>query len=70
MTLNFSTTKKEVETTEEQINNTSGKFDELNSILSVTQQRLNKFKVSVETEDYQWKHFKLIVVSFITDSLW
>ncbi|XP_037039044.1 uncharacterized protein LOC119076414 [Bradysia coprophila] len=36
----------EVETTEEQLNNTSGKFDELNSILSVTQQRLNKFKTA------------------------
>lgn len=36
---------KDVETLDEQINNTSGKFDELNSILSVTQQRLNKFKV-------------------------
>ncbi|KAJ6634861.1 hypothetical protein Bhyg_13442 [Pseudolycoriella hygida] len=33
-----------VEETEEQLNRTGGKFDELNSILSVTQQRLNKFK--------------------------
>lgn len=36
----------EVEANEEQINNTSGKFDELNNILSVTQQRLNKFKTA------------------------
>jgi len=36
----------EAETVDEHINNTSGKFDELNSILSVTQQRLNKFKTA------------------------
>lgn len=36
---------KEVEVQGEQLQETSGKFDELNSILSVTQQRLNKFKV-------------------------
>lgn len=34
-----------VEVQGEQLQETSGKFDELNSILSVTQQRLNKLKV-------------------------
>ncbi len=38
------------------MNSTSGKFDELNSILSVTQQRLNKFKVGVKLS---WSHKRL-----------
>lgn len=35
---------KEVELNDEQLQGTSGKMDELNSILSITQQRINKFK--------------------------
>lgn len=33
---------------EEQINDSTGKIDELNNILSITQQRLNKFKVCLK----------------------
>uniref|UniRef100_A0A1Q3G512 t-SNARE coiled-coil homology domain-containing protein n=1 Tax=Culex tarsalis TaxID=7177 RepID=A0A1Q3G512_CULTA len=36
----------EVNLHDEQIGGTSGKMDELNSILSITQQRINKFKVA------------------------
>lgn len=36
---------QDVEVQHEQLKETHGKMDELNSILSVTQQRLNKFKV-------------------------
>ncbi|KFB40586.1 AGAP002723-PA-like protein [Anopheles sinensis] len=37
---------KEVDLQEESIQSTSGKMDELNSILSATQQKINKFKVA------------------------
>lgn len=56
---------KDVEQLDEQINKTSGKFDEINSILSVTQQRLNKFKVNLVN---QLNAIQLI--SFSPDSLW
>lgn len=36
----------EVDLHDEQMQGTSGKMDELNSILSITQQRINKFKVA------------------------
>ncbi|KAL1373603.1 hypothetical protein pipiens_005131 [Culex pipiens pipiens] len=36
----------EVDLNDEQMGGTSGKMDELNSILSITQQRINKFKVA------------------------
>ncbi|XP_039436494.1 uncharacterized protein LOC120418246 [Culex pipiens pallens] len=36
----------EVDLNDEQMGSTSGKMDELNSILSITQQRINKFKVA------------------------
>lgn len=37
--------EQEVDLNDEQMGSTSGKMDELNSILSITQQRINKFKV-------------------------
>ena len=38
---------QEIDLQDEQIKNTSGKMDEINSILSVTQQKINTFKVPI-----------------------
>ena len=49
---------QELDIQDEQINQTSGKFDELNNILSITQQRINKFKVGGNKRKYNYKNFR------------
>lgn len=47
---NFFFLFQELSVNSEQLNNATGGLDQLNSILGVTQRKLNRFKVSIELE--------------------